>query len=107
MSAPITTSDALEIPELRDADRRAFAASIEIARRRAARTGENLMDLLDRLDRLDRRTLSATNILASGDHATRGTWKGRTNFDVVGGFLRPVGSEKWSTRHGQRAALSA
>ncbi|MDF2826766.1 hypothetical protein [Cellulosimicrobium cellulans] len=87
--------------------REAFDRSIELAKQRAARTGENLNDLLDRMDRADHRTLSATNILASGDHATRGTWKGRTNFDVVGGFLRPVSPEQWSTRLGQRAALRA
>ena len=87
--------------------REAFDRSVELAKRRAARTGENLNDLLDRMDRADHRTLSATNILASGDHAARGTWKGRTNFDVIGGFLRPVNLGQWSTRHGQRAALRA
>jgi hypothetical protein len=111
MSAQTTARGAegalVEIPALRDADRRAFEASIVIAKSRAARTGENLNDLLDHMDRADRRTLSATNILASGDHATRGTWKGRTNFDVVGGFLRSVDPGEWSTRHGQRAALRA
>ena len=85
--------------------REAFDRSIELAKQRAARTGENLNDLLDRMDRADHRTLSAANILASGDHAARGTWKGRTNFDVVGGFLRPVSPGQWSTRLGQRAAL--
>ena len=102
--------DTAAIPSLA---REAFDRSIELAKQRAARTGENLNDLLDRMDRMDRmdradhRTLSATNILASGDHATRGTWKGRTNFDVVGGFLRPVSPDQWSTRLGQRAALRA
>ncbi len=107
MSAQTIARHALETPELRDADRRAFEASIEITKRRAARTGEDFMELLDRMDHADRRTLSATNILASADHATRGTWKGRTNFDVVAGFLRPLSPGQWSTRHGQRAALRA
>ena len=87
--------------------REAFDRSIELAKQRAARSGENLNVLLDRMDRADYRTLSVTNILASGDHATRGTWKGRTNFDVVGGFLRPVGPGQWYSRLGQRAALRA
>lgn len=87
--------------------REAFDRGIALAKRRAALTGENLIDLLDRMDHADRRTLSATNILASGDHAARGTWKGRSNFDVVDGFLRAVEPAQWSTRYGQRTALRA